>query len=267
MKEEMDRLEKAGFEFVGIAPVLPPQASFPLMMSVPAEKSVKGTPRKAEQDYQKIQHLLSDGNDEEAMAGLEEFLRSFPDHSPAHDDLGVLYFRKGDKERAGDHFLKSLQANPKNWNAAKNLADLLVEQGQLEDAFQFYQRVLGERPDDEEALLGVALVCQEKELGEDAEFFYRQVQEVNSRNSPASAPPREPEDSAIQRAPVASLPPEDAAPLKSTPALKEQRVYSPPSSDFLLRKGEAFFEEERMEESRRLFEEILARHPTAGSFR
>jgi Tfp pilus assembly protein PilF len=264
MKEEMDRLEKAGFEFVGIAPVLPPQASFPLMMSVPAEKSVKGTPRKAEQDYQKIQHLLSDGNDEEAMAGLEEFLWSFPDHSLAHDDLGVLYFRKGDKDRARDHFRKSLRADPENWNAAKNLADLQVEQGQMGDAFQFYQRVLGERPDDEEALLGVALVCQEKGLGEDAEFFYRRAREVNSRNSFASIPPREPGDSAARRAPLASLPPEDAAPLKSTLALRETRAYSPPSLDFLLRKGEAFFEEERMETSRRLFEEGLAGHSAAG---
>jgi tetratricopeptide (TPR) repeat protein len=265
MKKEMDLPNETGFELSGTAPVFPPQRSLPFMMNGVAERSVKEAASRIQQDYQKIQRLISAGQKEEAMAGLEEFLRSFPDHSPAHDDLGVLYFQKEDQKQAGDHFLRSLQADPKNWNAAKNLADLLVEQGQLEDAFQFYQRVLAERPDDEEALLGVALVCQGKGLGEDAEFFYRRVQEAESQNSRASTSPREPEDSAVQSGPIASMPPQDSDPLNSDPIRKGKEAYSPASADVLLPKGESLFEE-RMEESRRLFEEVLARHATAGSF-
>jgi tetratricopeptide (TPR) repeat protein len=266
MKEEKDRMEEAGFESLGIAPVFPPQGSFPLMMNAVAERSVKGAPRKAQQDYQKIQNLISGGNDEEAIARLEEFLWSFPDHSLAHDDLGILYFRKGDKDRARDHFLKSLRADPENWNAATNLADLLVEQGQLEDAFQFYQRVLAERPDDEEALLGVAVVCQETGQLEDAEFFYRRVQEVNSRSSAASAPLRKPEDSPAQRKSIAFLRPHDSAFLKSTPAMKEKQPCFRTPSDILLQRGERLLEEETVEESRWLFEEVLVTHPAPGSF-
>jgi tetratricopeptide (TPR) repeat protein len=185
MREEMDRLEETGFEFLETPEVFPPQRFFLRTMDGVAGKHAGEASREAQQGYQRIQGLISVGNDEEAMAGLEEFLWSFPCHSLAHDDLGVLYFRKGDKGRARDHFLKSLRADPGNWNAAKNMADLLVEQGQLEDAFQYYQRVLAERPDDEGALLGVALVCRETGLGEDAEFFYQRVQELNSRSSAA----------------------------------------------------------------------------------
>ena len=266
MKEEMDLREEAGFEFLGTMPAIPPQGSFPLMMNAVAEKPAREAARKELQDYRKIQDLISCGEQEEAVDALEEFLRSFPDHSAAHDDLGVLSFRKGDQRRAGDHFFRSLRANPKNWNAAKNLADLLVEQGQFEDAFQFYQRVLAESPDDEEALRGVAVVCRETGLEEDAEFFYRRVREVHCRGSAASTPPGEAEDSPLHRTSTASLSPHDPPFLHSTPAKKEKPAFLPPSSGLLLLQGEAFFEEKGTEESRWLLEEIAVIHPSPGSF-
>jgi tetratricopeptide (TPR) repeat protein len=237
------------------------------MMNSMAERPVMEAEENVLEDYRKIQGLISGGNDEEAMAGLEEFLWSFPDHSLAHDDLGVLYFRKGDKDRAGDHFLKSLEADPANWNAAKNLADLLVGQGQMEDAFQFYQRVLAERPDDEEALLGVAVVCRETGLGEDAEFFYRRLQEVRSRSSSASTPLRGPEDSPAHRSTMASLPPQGLPFPQLTPAMKEKQACFSPSSGHLRRNGETLLEEEEMEESGWLLKEVLVTHPAPGACR
>ena len=266
MKEEMNLREEAEVESMGTMPVFPPQGSFPLMMNAVAEKPAREAARKTSQDYRKIQDLIFWGEQEEAVGALEEFLRSYPDHSAAHDDLGVFYFRKGDKGRAGDHFLRSLQANSKNWNAAKNLADLLVEQGHFEDAFQFYQRVLAESPDDEEALRGVAVVCRETGLEEDAEFFYRRVQEVHCRSSAASTPLGEAEDSPIRRTSTASLSPHDPPFLHSTPAKKEKPAFLPPSSGLLLLKGEAFFEEEETEESRWLPEEVAVIPPSPGSF-
>jgi tetratricopeptide (TPR) repeat protein len=266
MKEEMDLRDEAEFESMGTVPVFPPQGSFPLMMNAVAEMPEREAARKTLQDYRKIQDLISCGEQEEAMAALEEFLRSFPDHSAAHDDLGVLSFQKGYKKQAGDHFLKSLEANPKNWNAAKNLADLLFEQGHFEDAFQFYQRVLAESPDDEEALRGVAVVCRETGLEEDAEFFYRRVQEVHSCNSAASTTLGEAEDSPVRRTSTASLSPHDPPFSYSTPARKEKQACLPPSLGLLLLKGEAFFEEEGTEESRWLLEEVVVIHPSPGSF-
>ena len=246
----MTLLEEAGFEFLGTKAVFPPQQSFPLMMNVVAEKPQEEAEREAVRDYQKIQNLLSRGQDEEAIAVLEEFLRAFPGHSAAHDDLGVLYFRKGDRSGAEEEFRQSLQADPKNSNALINLADLAVEMERYEEAFRLYQGVLAERPDDAEALHGVSRVCREKGLEEDAEFFYRRFLEVNS---PGSSPRTPREEAEVCGG--------DLSPQKAAPDREERAASSPISPEARLLKGERLFEEGKLEEARLVFEKVLADHP------
>jgi tetratricopeptide (TPR) repeat protein len=202
-------------------------------------------------DYQKIQSLISLGKDEEAIGALEDFLRPPPFHSAAHDDLGVLYFRRGERERAAAHFLKSIEADPGNYNAMKNLADLSAETGQWEEAFHLYGRVLEGIPDDPEALRGAAIACAEKGLQEDADFFYRRFREVESRRPSSPVPPGEPGGCG-----------ENLIPRRGA-AGKEEPPGSPPvSGEAWLERGERLFEEGKLEEARRIFEGVLAAHPS-----
>jgi GT2 family glycosyltransferase/Flp pilus assembly protein TadD/MoaA/NifB/PqqE/SkfB family radical SAM enzyme len=140
---------------------------------------------RVQREYDGAQYLIEERREEEAILALEKLLSLSPAHSLAHDDLGVLYFHRGDKERALGHFLQSLQADPKNQNAMKNLADLQMELGQMEEALQLYQRVLADQPMDVEGLLGVGNVCLRAGRPEDAKFFYTRVLEIEPGNNVA----------------------------------------------------------------------------------
>ena len=58
---------------------------------------------------------------DEAIQNLEALLQSSPDHAMAHNDLGVLYFKAGDKVRAREHYEKAAQLEPGDIIFQKNL--------------------------------------------------------------------------------------------------------------------------------------------------
>ena len=131
------------------------------------------------QEYGRVQRLIEGGQTEEAISGLKELLRLSPDHSLAHDDLGALYYQKGDQTNALEHFVQALDADPNNMNAMKNLADLSLELGRHDEAVEFYRKILAERPADVDALLGVGNYCLQTGHPEDAKLFFRKVLEIN----------------------------------------------------------------------------------------
>ncbi len=130
------------------------------------------------QEYDRIQQLISKNLIEDAIIGLERLLILTPLHSLAHDDLGVLYFHRGDTERALYHFTQSLQSDPKNRNALKNLADLKQVMGETEEALRLYQKILTKELTDVDALLGMAKVCTQTDRADEAKFYYSKVLEI-----------------------------------------------------------------------------------------
>lgn len=136
-------------------------------------------------EYDRIQQLIQKNLIEEAISALEKLIVLSPAHSLAHDDLGALYFHRGDKRRALEHFIQSLKADPKNQNAMKNMADLRMGLGQMKEALQLYQMVLADRPMDVEALLGVGNYCLRAGRLGDASYFLKQVLEIEPENMAA----------------------------------------------------------------------------------
>ncbi|MDI6761905.1 MAG: glycosyltransferase [Thermodesulfobacteriota bacterium] len=136
-------------------------------------------------EYDRIQQLIKESLIEEAISALEKLLILFPAHSLAHDDLGVLYFHRGDRKLALEHFIQSIKADPKNRNAMKNMADLRMELGQMKEALQLYQMVLADQPMDVEALLGVGNYCLRAGRLGDASYFFKQVLEIEPENMAA----------------------------------------------------------------------------------
>lgn len=135
--------------------------------------------------YEAIQSMIQSGREDEAISALEKFIVLSPAHSLAHDDLGALYFHRGDKRRALEHFIQSLKTDPENLNAMKNMADLQNELGQPEEALQLYQTLLADQPMDVEALLGMGHVCLQTGRSEDAKCFYAKVLEIEPENDSA----------------------------------------------------------------------------------
>ena len=128
--------------------------------------------------YQKVQRLVKDGRQEEAVSGLEKLLEMDPDAATAHNDLGLLYYNQGGKEKALNHYEQAVRIEPHNLTFQKNLADFyFVESGRIEDALAIYNKVLEADFGDVEALMSMGLICEALERREDAAHFYNRVLE------------------------------------------------------------------------------------------
>ena len=136
--------------------------------------------------YTEIMTEISIDRPEATIKKLEKLLKKFPDYALAHNDIGVLHFRIGDKKRALYHYRKTVKIQSENNIFRKNLADLLsVTFGEYEEALQHYVTVLASDPKDIEALLATGHICARLERYDDAAEFYERVLEIEPNNSDA----------------------------------------------------------------------------------
>jgi tetratricopeptide (TPR) repeat protein len=141
----------------------------------------------ADEMYQAAQMAVNEGRNQEAILKLETLLGLSPDFAIAHNDLGVLHYQAGDKDRARVHYEKAVQLNPENTTFQKNLADFYyVELGLVEDALRIYVRILESHPEDVETLLITGHICVSLQKFDDAQDFYHRVLEIEPWNSDAS---------------------------------------------------------------------------------
>jgi len=148
--------------------------------NMPPGSSDSKTP---EEMYDQIKPILGGSKVHEAINALERLLETYPDFALAHNDLGVLYYRGGESEKALTHYEKAAQLQPENITFKKNLADFYcVVQGRIEDALKIYVDVLGAQPEDIETLLVTGHICASLEKIEDARVFYNRVLEIEPWN-------------------------------------------------------------------------------------
>ncbi len=133
--------------------------------------------------YQDIQHLITAGRHDDALVALEKLVKTFPGYALAHNDLGVLYFNSGDRERALNHYEKAAQLNPENITFQKNLADFyFVVSERVDDALKIYLKILDKHPGDIETLLALGQICTSLNRIDDARFLFSKVLELEPRN-------------------------------------------------------------------------------------
>jgi GT2 family glycosyltransferase/Tfp pilus assembly protein PilF len=144
--------------------------------------------KSAEEWYQEeIQPVLNSGDSQKAISLLDKLLQSYPEFALAHNDLGVLYYHTGDKEKARHHYGCAVELMPANINFQKNLADFLfVEQGKVEEALQIYVNILAAQPDDVETLLIAGHICVALKKFEDAKEFYERLLALTPDNEDAA---------------------------------------------------------------------------------
>ncbi|MGD9363944.1 MAG: tetratricopeptide repeat protein, partial [Desulfobacterales bacterium] len=173
--------------------------------SLEAHDSAAKTP---EALYDEIQPLLNNGDPHRALAALEHLLEKFPDYALAYNDIGVLYYHTGDKEKAQHYYERAVEAMPENINFQKNLADFYcLELGRLEEALNIYVDILNTHPRDIETLLAIGRICAALERPGDAEAFYHRVLELEPGHEDASNNLR-----SLGQYPTASgLPPSESA--------------------------------------------------------
>ena len=136
--------------------------------------------------YQAIQPMMKTADPQDIRQALINFLELLPDFARGHNDLGVLCYQAGEKEKARRHYEKAANLEPGNIIFQKNLADFLyVELNLVEEALRIYVQVLELKPDDVETLLVTGHICVASHKFEDAISFYRRVLEIDPSHTTA----------------------------------------------------------------------------------
>jgi Flp pilus assembly protein TadD/glycosyltransferase involved in cell wall biosynthesis len=136
--------------------------------------------------YQEIQPLIENGWYDVALIAYEKLLEGHPQFSIAHNDLGVLYYNQGIKDKAQLHYEKAVEFEAGNITFQKNLADFYyAELGRVEDALRIYVEILKSNPQDAEILLITGHICVALQHFDDAKDFYRRVLEIEPWNADA----------------------------------------------------------------------------------
>jgi tetratricopeptide (TPR) repeat protein len=139
-----------------------------------------------EELYQTAQRFMEGGKEKEAIGALRVFLGLYPDYALAHNDLGVLYYNEGNKEKALKHYEQASQLEPNSLTFQKNLADYYYfEMERIEEALKIYNTILSESPEDLETLLVIGHICIKLDKVDNAIDFYNRVLEIDPDNANA----------------------------------------------------------------------------------
>ena len=147
---------------------VPPVSSFAAQAPEPV--------RSPEELYKEALQLANAGKTDDAIVLLEKLLKQDSRHAAAHNDLGVLFQKKGEIVKSRSHHEEAARLQPANKIFQKNLADLLfIEFKELEEALGIYVRLQAKAPQDIEILKAIATVCQVIGNQSDARSFLERV--------------------------------------------------------------------------------------------
>ncbi len=137
--------------------------------------------------YAHSQRLVEAGKIDEAIQTLESLIESQPEFASAYNDLGVLYYQTGQKEKTLECYEKAVQLDSDQLNFQKNLADFyFVELGRVQDALELYFRVLSLEPTDIETLMAAGYISRTLNRNDDAIVFFERVLDIEPWNIEAS---------------------------------------------------------------------------------
>ncbi|UFS72440.1 tetratricopeptide repeat protein [Geomonas sp. RF6] len=140
----------------------------------------------AEERYAAAQVLVADGAFAEAHDALENLVAVFPDFALAHNDLAVLSYQSGEKEKALAHYRKAAELAPENSVFQKNLADFYFVEGDNPDgAIAIYLAELRKEPRNVETLMSLGKICEMLQREEEARCFYDRVLQLEPWNMEA----------------------------------------------------------------------------------
>ena len=123
---------------------------------------------------------------DESIRTVENFLRESPDFAEAHNDIGVLYYRSGNKLQALGHYEKAVRLCPANCTFRKNLASFyFIEMGWTDDAIGIYTDILASQPSDVEVLTALGIISKTIDRPEEAGIFFRRVLDLEPWNDGA----------------------------------------------------------------------------------
>jgi Flp pilus assembly protein TadD len=123
---------------------------------------------------------------DEEIAPLERLLTQNPSNALAHNNLGIVYTRRGEYEAARVHHEQAVEHEPANLVYQKNLADLYYAVlGMTDESVEIYTTLIKKYPNDVEVLTALAVLSKGANLQEQARTFINKVLSLQPWNSEA----------------------------------------------------------------------------------
>lgn len=115
---------------------------------------------------------------DEAEAAFESFLAENPDEAGAHFNLGLVYDREQDWERASSSYLEALRLNPDMTDAVRGAAAALINAQDSARAAEVLEAALAAHPEDPSLLSLMALSQYNQGHMDEAAPLYEKVREA-----------------------------------------------------------------------------------------
>ena len=105
-------------------------------------------PEKAKKAYGEAQRQLARRNQKKAIESLEAAVRLSPSFSGAWNNLGTLFYKSAQYEKAEESFRAALTASPESFEPLVNLGGVLLTLNRPSEAYTFNLYSVLERPED-----------------------------------------------------------------------------------------------------------------------
>lgn len=150
-----------------------------------AEQALPKVDPKVTAAYEAALSSMRDGHDAVAEKQLLALAEQHPEFSGPHTNLGIIYFRAGEKDKALAQFQHAVELNPNSVVSLNHLGILSREDGKFKEANDYYENALRIAPDYAYAHLnfGILLELYMGKLPEALEH-YKRYQELTKEEDP-----------------------------------------------------------------------------------
>jgi membrane associated rhomboid family serine protease/Flp pilus assembly protein TadD len=128
-----------------------------------------------------IQHLLADGNTEEAFAQLQQLTNREPSFAPGQAMLASLYFQNNRYPEAVAALQKAYDADPSNTTYQQQLGGAYLTLGEFDRAIAFFQKLAAQNPRDSRVYIGLGYAYMGLKQYDSAIAQFRQAATLDTR--------------------------------------------------------------------------------------
>ena len=121
----------------------------------------------------------------EAQILYNKILEVNPNHSPALNNLGVIFKNLGEIEKAKDCYKKAIEVDPNDADTNYNLGVIFQELGEYQKAKGCYEKVIEIKPDYINALNNLSVIFKNMREYQKAKDCLKRITQLNPKNTKA----------------------------------------------------------------------------------
>jgi Flp pilus assembly protein TadD len=133
--------------------------------------------------FAEANQLFSEGKLKEAEKQYQWLIQNVSDNPRPYNNLGNLYARLGEKEKARTQYEKALQLNPGYLIARLNLAVLSLKHGETDEALKWLREGIKEYPDNSALHNGLGICAMRKWDNKEAVRHFQKAIDIEESKS------------------------------------------------------------------------------------